>query len=805
MRLCTHTCAFSRFAKRAKAARAMLIAIAIATLAGLAPGAMAQPVGVDTRVTARVDAQVAELLACMSPAEKVAQISGVALPDKRAPGDIDEALLRLTLPSGAGTIGPLEMPFGIADDVAVKNRIQAFARQHTRLGIPVLFHGEAAHGLMKPQATSFPVPIALAGSWNEALVEQVFQAVAREMHARGDHLALSPVLDVARDPRWGRVDETLGEDPVLVGRLGAAMVRGLQGSAHGPVPGHVAATLKHLVGHGVPEGGLNRSPASMGPNELRQVHLWPFAHVLRHAAPAAVMPSYNEVDGLPSHANRALLQDMLRGQLGFTGLVVSDYGGIGMLKGQGVAETDLQAARIALDAGVQMDLSKGASFKALVDAPDSDGALRAPLDSDSALRAQVDQAVGAVLRLKFQLGLFDGNPPLQAAPAMQQANSAAHAALALQAARQSIVLLHNPKQTLPLNAQRLRQVAVVGPNADITRLGSYSGTPLALPSLLDAIRQRVGPATTVVHAQGVQLTAQDARNALTNWQQERTALADPATNRRLITEARAAVAGSDVILLVLGDNEATARESWGLQHLGDRASLDLVGEQLELATAMFDTGIPVVVMLMHGRPLALGPLQARAAAMLTVWYAGQATAQAATEILFGDINPSGKLAVSLPRSVGQLPSHYARKPYAGRFGYLFEDTGPLFAFGHGLSYTRFAHGQPRLDRQRTTAAQGAWLDLDVTNTGDRAGDEIVQLYIRDEIALPTRPRLELRDFQRVTLQAGQTRTLRFAITQETLAVLDDRLRLHTPPGWFTLTVGPSSTQGQSMRLEITAD
>jgi len=763
--------------------KSLLVPALLACVTGLvAPAAQA--------VSAHIEARVTALMKRMTPDEKIAQIVGAQLP-AGPPAALQDDLLRSLIPNGIGTLSGMEMQFGIDDDIAAKNRIQNFARTQTRLGIPVLFHGEAAHGLMKPESTSFPMPIGLASSWNDALVEQAFRAVGKEMRARGDHLALAPVLDIARDPRWGRIEETLGEDPVLVGRLGAAMVRGLQGSANGVAPGHVMATLKHLVGHGASEGGQNRSPAQLGPNELKQVHLAPFAYVIRHANPSAIMPSYNEIDGVPSHANRTLLQDVVRGQLGFRGQFVSDYGGIGMLTGHGATANPAEAARMALNAGVQVEVLKGLSF----------ATLKNDLNTDGPIRTLVDAAVRQMLTRKFELGLFDRadtDPKL----AHQLIHSAEHADLALQAARQSIVLLKNDRGMLPLDATRLQRVAVVGPNADITRLGGYSGVPLKLPSLLDAIRSRVQPSTTLVHAQGVRITARDERNAFANWKQENTALADPQKNQALIAAAVEQVKGNDVIVLVLGDTEATTRESWGANHLGDRTSLNLPGDQDALAQAIFDTGIPVVVYLMHGRPYALGDVYTRAAAVLDGWYAGQATAQAATEILFGDVNPSGKLAVSIPRSVGHLPTYYAKKPYSGHFGYLFDDASALLPFGFGLSYTTFRYGAPTLTKTRMTATQTAALEVDITNTGPRAGDEIVQLYVRDEVSLPTRPRRELRDYQRVSLQPGETRRVRFEVTQETLGVLDDNMRFRADPGWFTLTVAPSSAGGSSTRLEV---
>lgn len=744
---------------------------------------------------APLEARVEDLLARMTAREKLAQISGrsIANPRPAKPTDavFSSAWLEQNFADGVGTIIPCHL--GIDDEIATRDAVQNFLRTRTRLGIPAFFHDEVCHGLMKPEATSFPAPIGLACSWDEPLVEKLYDLAAREARGRGTHHVLTPVVDVTLDPRWGRTEETLGEDPFLNGRLGAAMIRGLQGGATGEIDGaHVMGTLKHLAGHGAAEGGLNRSAVHVGPIELRETHLAPFAAIVRAAKPAALMPCYNEIDGIPAHANRALLRDLVRGELGFTGLLVSDYDGIELLRtGHHVAATRAQAARLALDAGLQMELPS----------PDTFRDLEPLLAQDPALATLVDDAVRAVLRWKFRLGLFEA-APLDAAAARARVRSPAARELSLQAARESIVLLKNDG-LLPLRPGAHRTIAVIGPNADIARLGGYAGEPLQTVSLLDGIRARVGDRAAVLHAEGCKIANQDARDAYRNWKQVvDVAPADPAEDRRLIAEARALAGRADLVILALGENEVVSRESWKGNKLGDRASLDLIGAQADLAREILATGKPVVLYLANGRPISLGELAERFPAILEGWYAGQETGRAAAEILFGDVNPSGKLTISIPHSAGHLPAYYRRKPYTGAFTYLFTSHDAPFPFGFGLSYTRFAYSTPRVSRAAIGCGERVQISVDLANIGARAGTEIAQLYLRDEVSSVTRPVKELRGFQRVTLQPGETRTLTFELGPDDLAFYNRDLRRVVEPGWFTAMVGGSSAATQAVRFEV---
>lgn len=766
-----------------------------ALLALVVPGRAAEPTPLYLQSSASVDARVEDLLARMSVREKIAQMSGRSIPSPKPAKPTDPVFstewLEQNFADGVGTLSPCHL--GIDEEIATRNAVQAFLRSRTRLGIPAFFHDEACHGLMKPEATSFPAPIGLACSWDEALIERLFDLAAREARGRGTHHVLTPVVDVTLDPRWGRTDETLGEDPFLNGRLGTAMIRGLQGGVTGEIDdAHVMATLKHLAGHGAAEGGLNRSAVHAGPIELRETHLAPFAAIIRAAKPAAIMPCYNEIDGIPAHANRALLRDVVRGELGFAGLLVSDYDGIELLRnGHRVAATRAEAARLALDAGLQMELPS----------PDTFRDLEPLLAQDPALATLVDNAVRAVLRWKFQLGLFEA-APLDSAAAHARVRSPAARELALQAARASIVLLKNDG-LLPLGSGAHRTIAVIGPNADVTRLGGYAGEPLQTVSLLDGIRTRAGAGVEVLHAEGCKLASHDAHHAYRNWKEiVDVAPADPVEDRRLIAEARAVAERADLVILALGENEVVSRESWNVRKLGDRASLDLIGAQTDLAREILALGKPVVLYLANGRPIALGDLADRFPAILEGWYAGQETGRAAAEILFGDVNPSGKLTISIPRSVGHLPAHYRRKPYTGAYTYLFTNHDAQFPFGFGLSYTRFTYSAPRVSRAAIDRGERVQISVDLTNTGARVGTEIAQLYLRDEVSSVTRPMKELRGFQRMTMQPGETRTVTFDLGPDDLAFYNRDLRRVIEPGWFTVMVGGSSAETQSVRFEV---
>ncbi len=779
----------------------------LATLtSGLAPGmagaAKEMPVYRDPR--APVDLRVRDLMARMTLDEKVAQLITLSTTKRQVMDDalrFDPARADTAYPNGIGQIARPSDRGGAAtaantgaavtgrwrapaDTIAFVNAAQRWATTRTRLGIPILFHEEALHGFMAPEATSFPQAIALAGSFDRDLVRRVNAVIAREVRAHGTVLALSPVVDIARDPRWGRIEETFGEDPYLCGEMGVAAVIGLQGEGKTLAPGKVFATLKHMTGHGQPESGENVAPAPIAERELRENFFPPFRAVVARTGIGAVMPSYNEIDGVPSHANRWLLNDVLRGEWGFDGAIVSDYAAIGELASlHHIAADKAEAARLALAAGVDSDLPDGEAYRSLADQ------VRA---GRVAIEA-VDAACRRMLTLKMRSGMFEQAIVDPQAAARMTGNAEARA-LALEAARRSIALLVNDG-VLPLSPGAHKRVAVIGPNAAVARLGGYSSIPKATVSLLEGVRARLKGKAEVVHAQGVFITQSEDRSA------NEVLLADPARNRDLIAEAVTVASTADVILLAVGDTEQTSREGYAKTHLGDRTSLDLLGEQNALFAAMKATGKPVIVVAINGRPPSWPSVTAQANAVLECWYVGQEGGTAIAEALFGDINPGAKLPVTVARSTGQLPVFYDAKPSARR-GYLFDTTAPLFPFGFGLSYTKFEIGPPRLSSAKIGIAASVTVSVDIANVGARAGDEVVQLYVRDQVSSVARPILELKGFERVTLAPGERRTVQFTLGPDAFRFFDITMREVVEPGLFDISVGADSTRLKTAILEI---
>ena len=660
------------------------------------------------------------------------------------------------------------------------NEIQKFFLENTRLGIPVMFHEECLHGHAAIGGTSFPQPIGLGATFNPPLVEALFTMTAAEARLRGTHQALTPVVDVARDPRWGRVEETYGEDPYLVARLGVAAVRGFQGDATFEDKRHVIATLKHFAAHGVPESGMNCAPANLSMRVLRETILSTFKTALQEGGAISVMPSYNEIDGEPSHASEWLLRDVLRKEWGFKGFTVSDYYAIWELgyrpdtHGHFVARDKKEACALAVRAGVNIELPEPDCYLHLTELVRK-GVLK---------EKQLDELVAPMLYWKFQMGLFD-DPYVDPDEADRVVGCAEHAELALQAARETITLLKNDNNVLPLSLDSMKTIAVIGPNADRSMLGGYSGVPKRNISVLEGIKARVGDRAKVVYSEGSKITVGGS------WNQDAVTPSDPEEDRKQIAEAVKVARKADLIVLAIGGNEQTSREAWGLNHMGDRANLDMVGRQDELVRAMVALGKPVIALVFNGRPLSIRILAESVHAVCECWYLGQETGTAVAEVLFGDFNPSGKLPITIPRSVGHLPAFYNYKPSARR-GYLFDDVTPLYAFGYGLSYTTFQIDNVRLEKSRIKLDGKTRVLADVTNTGRRAGAEVVQMYIRDRVSSVTRPIKELKGFEKITLEPGETRTVALAITPDSLAFYDVNMKYVVEPGEFEVMVGNSS-------------
>jgi beta-glucosidase len=748
---------------------------------------------------AAVAERTADLLARMSIEEKAAQMTCVwnlkkeMLLDERGRFSKKKASEHFGHGYGLGQVGrPGDFGGGIGprEMAELTNDIQRFFIQNSRLGIPVLFHDECLHGHVGVGGTSFPQPIGLASTFNPELVCQLYAMTAHEARARGVHQALTPVVDVAREPRWGRVEETFGEDPYLVSRMAVAAVRGFQGDGAFRDKRHVVATLKHFAAHGQPESGTNCAPVNVSQRILREVFLFPFQAAVREAGAMSVMASYNEIDGVPSHANRWLLHDVLRSEWGFQGTVVSDYYAIRELHerpelyGHHLAHDGKEAAELAVRAGVNIELPEPDCYSLLVESVRG-GSLR---------ESELDELVAPLLAQKFQLGLFD-DPFVEPEDAAQIVGCDVHRQLALTAARQTITLLKNEGGLAPLDATRIKTLAVIGPNADRELLGGYSGRPKYTSTILSGIRARVGRNIEVLYHEGCKITKGGS------WWQDEVVPSDPAEDRRSIAQAAELAKNADAIVLAIGGNEQTSREAWMRNHLGDRASLDLVGQQNELVDALVETGKPVLALVFNGRPLAIRHLAENVPVIYECWYLGQETGVAVAEALFGDINPGGKLPITIPRSAGHVPAYYNYKPSARR-GYLFDDVTPLFPFGFGLSYTQLAFGPPRLEKASIARDESTMAHVDVTNRGPRAGDEIVQLYIRDLVSSVTRPVKELKGFQRVTLQPSETKTVSLPITPDRLAFWNIDMEFVVEPGDFLLMVGPNSQELQRLTLSV---
>src|SRR5215207_4140182 len=695
--------------------------------------------------------RVHDLLERMTLDEKIAQLGsawvyqllddGVFAPEK-ARALMADGIGQITRIGGASSVRP-------ADSARLANTIQRFLIEQTRLGIPAMVHEETCSGYMARSATCFPQIIGLASTWEPDLAEAMGAVIRTQMQAVGAHQALAPVLDVTREPRWGRVEETFGEDTYLVAHFGSAFVRGLQTD---DLRQGVLATGKHFVAYGASEGGMNWAPAHVPERELREVFLPPFEAAIKTAGLASIMNAYHELDGVPCGASRWLLTDLLRGELGLDGLVVSDYFTVHMLdEYHHIAATKAAAARLALEAGIDIELPSTDYYGA---------PLHEAVESGAISQKLIDEVVGRALAMKFRLGLFERTfvVPEQAAEVF---DTPAQRQLAREIARKSIVLLKNAGDLLPLR-KNIGSIAVIGPNADNVRhqMGDYSypahietllelveqpGTlPQALPgkveladigvemvSVLAAITQTVGPATTIRYAKGCDVLGESQAG---------------------FAEAIAAASAADLAIVVVGD-KAGLTDSCSSGESRDRAELGLPGVQEQLVRAITATGTPTVVVLMNGRPLTIPWLAEHVPAILEVWLPGEEGGNAVADVLFGDANPGGKLPISFPRAIGQLPVYYNHKPSGGRShwkgNYVELSTTPLFPFGYGLSYTSFAYADLQIDRQAAAANEQVAISIAITNTGNRAGDEVVQLYIRQSHTSVTRPVQELKGFQRI--------------------------------------------------------
>ncbi|HEY0737880.1 MAG TPA: glycoside hydrolase family 3 N-terminal domain-containing protein [Herpetosiphonaceae bacterium] len=750
----------------------------------------------------RLDERVEDLLERMTLEEKIAQLGCLWSTTLVHDDTFDADFVAAKMPHGMGQVTRIGASTGLRprESAALMNAIQQVAVERTRLGIPIFVHEESVGGFCHRDATTFPQGIGLAATWNLALIEQIAGVIREQMLAVGARLGLAPVLDIARDPRWGRVEESYGEDPVLTGTLGTAYVRGLQTD---DLRSGVIATGKHFLGYALSEGGRNWGPVQLGPRELREVYAEPFAAVIRDAGLAAVMNSYASVDGLPCASSPAILTDLLRGELGFEGAVVADYWSIPqLLRFHRVAADRGAAARLALAAGLDMELPATDFYSQPLIAEVEAG--RLPIEV-------VDTAVRRVLRMKFQLGLFE-QPYVDAEAASAKFQTPEQRALARQAAAESVILLTNDG-TLPLGPQ-VKHVAVIGPGADDQRLlqGDYH-YPAHLESIYLARQQASNPENLMgnqgegltPHAGGAYAPGPHFTPHVTPLAGLRAALGDDVEVMyakgcdvlgddgsgfdAAVKVARAA----DVAVVVVGGKSGLHRPVT-VGEANDATNLELTGVQTELIEALAATGTPLVVVVLSGRVHSLERVAAHAGALLQLFPPGEEGGSGLADVLTGAVSPSGRLPVTLPRSVGQVPVYAGYRAGGGRsmfFGdYTDSPTSPLFAFGHGLSYTSFAYEQ--LTVTAATTRDPIEVALSVRNTGERPGDEVVQLYVQDQIASVARPDQMLVGFARVPLDPGQARSVTFTIHPSRLAFYDPQMRFVVEPGTFHFSVGASS-------------
>lgn len=666
----------------------------------------------------------------------------------------------------------------IKKHVWAMNEVQRFFIEETRLGIPVDFTNEGLRGVAFTTATSFPSQLAMGGTWDKALVGEMGRITALEARALGYTNIYAPTLDVPRDPRWGRVEDTYGEDPYLVSRLGVAMAKAMQKDYT------VASTAKHFAVHSYNKGGREgqaRTDPQTSPREVENIFLPGFRAAIKEAGILGIMSSYNDYDSLPVTGSYYWLTTRLRNDLGFKGYVVSDSAAVEYLYNKHHVAADMKDA-------VRQTINAGLNVKTNFTQPDDFILpLRELVKEGKVSMKTLDDRVRDVLRVKFLVGIFD-RPYVRDADATERlVNSAAHQAVALRAARESMILLKNDKSILPLSKQ-IKSVAVIGPNADDDTNTHYRYGPSQVKgvTVYEGIRNKLGPLAEVRYAKGCDIV--DPR-----WP-ESEILPEPLTKKESdeIDKAVDVAKKSDVAVLVLGDQAATVGES------ASRSSLDLTGRQLDLLQAVYATGKPVVLVLISGRPASINWANKYVPGIVEAWFPGAQGGTAIADVLFGDYNPGGKLTMTFPKTVGQIPYNFPTKPNAQAEGEKTRVAGALYYFGYGLSYTTFGYSNLKITPAKPTIAENITVSLDVQNTGSRTGDEVVQLYTRDLVSSVTTYEKNLRGFERVTLTPGEKRTITFTLTPADLSLWDQNMRFVVEPGVFRVMIGSSS---EDIRLE----
>ncbi len=743
-----------------------------------------------------VEDKVKDLISRMTLEEKIAQLGSVSGrpegKEKNYLSFIDNGLIR----NGIGQISAPARSTGLpAKELAeYTNAVQKYLLEKTRLGIPAIIHEECINGMRAKGTTVFPQAIGLASTWEPELVEKMTEIIRRQMRATGFHQALSPVLDIARDPRWGRTEESYGEDPYLDSRMAVAFVKGLQSD---DISKGVIATVKHFVGHGYSEGGMNCAPANIPPRLLREVYLYPFERAVKEAGVLSLMNAYHEIDGIPCAASEELLTKILRDEWGFDGIVVSDYYAVRQLMTyHNIAADGGEAAGLALKAGIDVEL------------PDFDcyaGPLKEYVEKGKVSEELINKSLERVLAMKFRLGLFE-NPYVAPEAAPEVWDTPEQREFAREVARKSIVLLKNDSNILPLKKD-IPTIAVIGPSADSQRnlLGDYSFAAnygyrmhrdpdtqelvvewydtdyrgdnvisSKVVSVLEGIRSRLGADTKVLYEKGCDIIE---------------------TSGEGIGKAAEAARKADVAVIAVGGRSGLLN-IYTSGEMRDRAELGLPGGQEKLVEAVCETGTPVVLVLVNGRPYTLKRLLDKVAAIVEVWLPGEEGGNAVADVLFGDYNPGGRLPMSFPEKEGQIPVYYAHKPSGGRSSswedYVDGSSKPLFAFGYGLSYTTFEYSNLSISPGEISTDGEVTIKVDVKNTGAAAGDEVVQLYINDVIASLPRPVKELKAFKRVSLQPGESKTVELKIKAESLSFYNLEMKRVVEPGVFRVMAGRSS-------------
>jgi beta-glucosidase len=703
-----------------------------------------------------VEKRVADLLSRMTTEEKIRQLDmfwGKEITDLQGLHEAttfsEEKTAKMFGKLGAGSIHDY---YPVTADIA--NQVQKYAIEHSRLGIPVIFIEEGLHGYSGKGSTSFPIPLQLSSAWDTALVHKVGRVIATESRAHGTDMILGPVLCLPHDPRWGRVEETYGEDPYLDAANGVAMIKGLQGSGLNS-NSSVIAEPKHFAVHGIPEAGSNTAPVNIGEREARSTFLYVFEKAVREGGAMGMMAAYSELDGIPCVDNKWLLTDVLRKEWGFKGFVLSDLGAIKMsLENHHIATDTSDALAQTFNAGLNMQ------FYDFSHQGFMDGVKKAISDKKLTID-QLNKTVADVLKVKFLLGLFD-HPYTDNTLVSKVFHTEQSQQLSLKAAQEGIVLLKNEHSVLPLKSN-VKSVAVIGSLAESTYLGGYANTEDKAISLLDGLKQRAG-------------------DLKINFEK---GYSTDTTQTDLQAKAVELAKQSDAVILVLGEDLSIVGEG------KDRAGLDLDDHQLSLAKALQATGKPVIAVLANGRPLCINWVAQHIPAVVETWFAGEKGGLAAADVLLGKVNPSGKLPITFPRSVGQIPFYYNHKP-TSYHKYVDEKDTPLFAFGHGLSYTTFKYDDIKLSSTKVPLNKDVKVSFKITNSGSVAGTEVAQLYIRDVVSSVTTPIMSLKGFERVSLNPGESKVVEFTLKSEELALWNRQMKHVVEPGEFKVMVGSSS-------------